>query len=70
MARDVAETVYEEMNVQIELVVPPDVETPFERRRRSRRAACGEATAPARPRRDEVETLCLIRASSRRGRWC
>lgn len=39
MARDVAAALYEETDVQIELVVPPDVVTAFERRRaRARRA--------------------------------
>ena len=37
MARDVVEAMYEETGVQIELVVPPDVETPYERRRRTRK---------------------------------
>ena len=37
MARDVAATIYDEKNVQIELVVPPDVQTPFDRRRRTRK---------------------------------
>ena len=37
MARDVVEAMYEETGVQIELVVPPDVETAYERRRRTRK---------------------------------
>lgn len=36
MARDVALAMYDESDVQAELVVPPDVET-FERRRRTRK---------------------------------
>ena len=37
MARDVVEAMYEQTGVQVELVVPPDVETPYERRRRTRK---------------------------------
>ena len=46
MARDVAATMYEQTNVQIELAVPPDVETPFELRRRARKPR----GAPKKPR--------------------
>jgi predicted RNase H-like HicB family nuclease len=41
MARDVAATVYDEKDVQIELVVPPDVQTSFDRRRRPHTARGG-----------------------------
>ena len=41
MARDVVEAMYEVTGVQIELVVPPDVETPLERRRRTRKPRSG-----------------------------
>ena len=35
MARDVIDCMYEERGVIVEFVVPPDVETPFERKRRT-----------------------------------
>ena len=37
MARDVVETMYETTGVLIELVIPPDVMTAFERRKRERK---------------------------------
>lgn len=38
MARDVVECMYEQKDVIVELVVPPDVTTKYERRRQRRRA--------------------------------
>lgn len=51
MVRDVVELLYDEKHIQIELVVPPDITTPFERRwaakearKKSRRAAAARTT--------------------------
>ena len=49
MVRDVVELLYGERDIQIELVVPPDVTTPFERRWRGKEA---RKKAAAKGRRD------------------
>jgi hypothetical protein len=43
MARDVVECMYDQSNVIVELVVPPDVKTAYERRRMTRHATVKRA---------------------------
>ena len=50
MVRDVVALLYDEKDIQIELVVPPDVTTPFERRWAARKARAKASRAAARGR--------------------
>ena len=51
MVRDVVELLYGERDIQIELVVPPDITTPFERRwaARQRKKAAAKRKPERRP---------------------